>query len=213
MPTTADDRSVLKDTWASLCAETGIGRADLAFELIAHAYEGPTRHYHNTRHVAECLRELEPVRGMCQRPLAVAAVLLFHDYVYEPTRQDNEERSAAEAATALAALRWPPLTIDAVRAMILATRHATPPTSVDEAIVVDVDLAILGKPAEEFEAYERGIRQEYAHVPADEFRAARSGVLRQFLARPRIYATDHFAARYEMRARQNLGQSIAGLEG
>jgi predicted metal-dependent HD superfamily phosphohydrolase len=215
MPTAAadDDLVLLKDTWAAVCAETGVVRHDLAFQLIASAYADPARHYHNTRHIADCLREFQPVRALCERPLAVAAALLFHDYVYAPTRHDNEERSADEAAMALAALRWPPLTIDAVRSMILATRHAHPPDSADAAIVVDIDLAILGKPADEFDAYERAIRQEYAHVPAAEFRTGRAAVLRNFLARPRIYATDHFAARYEMRARQNLGQSIASLEG
>jgi predicted metal-dependent HD superfamily phosphohydrolase len=201
----ADDLTLLKDTWAELCAETGVTRHDLAFQLIASTYAEPARHYHTARHIADCLREFQPVRGLCGRPLAVAAALLFHDHVYEPTRHDNEERSADEAAMALAALRWPPLTIAAVRSMILATRHAP--------IVDDIDLAILGKPSDDFDAYEKAIRREYAHVPAEEFRTGRVAVLRHFLARPRIYATDHFAARYEMQARQNLGQSIAGLEG
>jgi predicted metal-dependent HD superfamily phosphohydrolase len=208
-----DDLALLRDTWGSLCAETGVTRHELAFQFIASTYADPSRHYHNTSHIAASLRELESVRTLSERPLAVAAALLFHDFVYDPTRHDNEQRSAEEAATALGALRWPPPTVDMVRAMILATRHTHPPDSADAAIVADIDLAVLGKPPEAFEAYEAAIRQEYAHVPAAEFRAARAAVLRQFLARPRIYTTDHFAARYEMQARQNLGRSIASLEG
>jgi predicted metal-dependent HD superfamily phosphohydrolase len=95
--------------------------------------------------------------------------------------------------------------------MILATKHSGAPATGDAAIVSDVDLSILGKPADEFEAYERAIRREYEHVPAETYRAGRAAVLRQFLSRPRIYNTDHFAARYEMAARQNLAGSLGAL--
>jgi predicted metal-dependent HD superfamily phosphohydrolase len=213
MPTDDDnDLILLRDTWAALCAETGVTRYDLAFRLIADAYTEPARHYHNSRHIADCLREFEAVRTQCEHPLAVAAAMLFHDLVYEPGRHDNEECSADEAALALGALRWPAPTIDAVRAMILATKHLNIPATPDAAIMTDIDLAILGKSPDAFDAYERAIRQEYAHVPDLDFRAERSAVLRNFLARPRIYATDQFAAQYEMQARQNLGQLVGRLE-
>jgi predicted metal-dependent HD superfamily phosphohydrolase len=206
-----EDLKLLNDTWASLCAATGVLRHELAFQLIALAYSDPQRHYHNAHHIAQCLRELEPVRALCEEPLSVSAVLLFHDYVHEPTRHDNEQRSADEAALALRAIGWSPPMIDLVREMILATRHASVPATPDAAIVTDIDLSIFGKPPDEFDAYERAIRQEYAHVPDDSFRTARTVVLRQFLTRPRIYNTDHFAGRYEMTARQNLAGSLAAL--
>ena len=212
MPPSADDLSLLRDTWAALCAPAGISRHSLAFQLIATAYADPSRHYHTTAHIAQCLRALEPVRALCTDPLAASAALLFHDYVHDPTRHDNEERSADEARRALRAIGWPPLTIDAVAAMIIATRHTHPPATPDESIVADIDLAVLGSPPDQFDAYERAIRREYAHVPDADFRTGRAAILRQFLARPRLYATDHFAARCESQARQNLAQSLAALE-
>jgi predicted metal-dependent HD superfamily phosphohydrolase len=87
-----EDLAILKDTWGVLCAATGVLNHELTFQLIALAYSGPRRHYHNAHHIAECLRELEPVRALCEEPLSVSAVLLFHDYVYEATRHDNEQR-------------------------------------------------------------------------------------------------------------------------
>jgi predicted metal-dependent HD superfamily phosphohydrolase len=93
------------------------------------------------------------------------------------------------------------------------TRHVVSPASNDGRYVVDIDLSILGEAAERFDAYERAIRLEYAHVPDDAFRPGRATILRQFLDRPRIYGTDFFRDRYEATARANLARSLAALEG
>ena len=209
--TDEEDVAVLRGAWAATCAVAGVGHADLAFRLLENAYSAPERYYHNVKHIADCLRELSPVRDSCHDAAAVEAALLFHDYVYDPTRHDNEERSAEEAAMALRALGWPGDRTDAVRGLILATLHASLPLSADAAVVADIDLAVLGKPQEAFDDYERAIRREYGHVAEAAFRAGRAEVLRGFLARPRIYATDSFARRYEMTARQNLGRSLSAL--
>lgn len=206
------DVQLLRATWAALCEITGVARHELAFQLIASAYAESHRHYHNAHHVAECLRELAPMRGLCEQPLAASAAMLFHDYVYYPARHDNEQRSADEAMAALRAIGWGQPDSDAVRGIILATKHETAPSTTDAAIVCDIDLSILGKPAQEFDAYERAIRKEYVHVPEVAYRAGRAAVLRGLLSRASIYATDPFRVRYEMTARQNLGQSIAALE-
>lgn len=207
----AEDLALLRGVWAAACAAAGVDRFELAFQLIEYAYAAPERHYHNVAHVADCLRELAPVRSECDDPLAAEAALLFHDYEYDPARHDNEERSADEASVALRAVGWPQGRIEAVRDLILATKHAAPPATPDAAVVADADLSILGKPPDTFDAYERAIRREYAHVADDAFRAGRAAVLREFLSRPRIYATDAFAARYEMQARENLGRSLSAL--
>ena len=206
-----DDLLTLKNTWAALCAGAGVTRYELAFQLIELAYTAPNRHYHNARHVADCLGELEAVRPMLNDALAASAALLFHDYVYDPARHDNEEASADEAGMALHAVGWPAPRVDIVRNLILATRHAAPPATPDAALVADIDLSILGAPPDEFARYEAAIRREYAHVSDDAYRAGRASVLHGFLARPRIYATDHFASRYESAARQNLGRSLSLL--
>ena len=210
-PSAADDLARLKAAWAAACAAAGVTRAELAFQLLGYAYAAPDRHYHNVKHIADCLRELEPVRQACADALAVEVALLFHDYEYNPARHDNEERSAEEAATALRALGWPQKRIETVRQLVLATKHAAALPTPDAAVVADVDLSILGKPPDVFDAYERAIRREYAHVPDPAFRAGRAAVLRGFLSRPRIYGTDTFASRYEMRARENLARSLSAL--
>jgi predicted metal-dependent HD superfamily phosphohydrolase len=95
----------------------------------------------------------------------------------------------------------------------LATKHNAEPTSRDAALLVDVDLAILGAAPERFDEYERQVREEYSWVPGFLFRRKRREILEGFLARPHVYSTDHFLACYEAAARANLVRSIERLGG
>jgi predicted metal-dependent HD superfamily phosphohydrolase len=79
------------------------------------------------------------------------------------------------------------------------------------ALVCDVDLSILGRPAEEFAEYERRIRVEYGSVPDQLYRQGRAAVLQRLLARDRLYRTAHFSDRYEAAARRNLMRSLETL--
>jgi predicted metal-dependent HD superfamily phosphohydrolase len=201
----------VRRAWEFLWESSDPARTRAAFDELVRAYCEPRRHYHNLRHVAECLREFEPIRLTCRQPDAVAAALLYHDVVYDPTRDDNEERSADVAADVMRAAGRPELWIEAVRGLILATRHAERPLTHDAAIVVDIDLSILGQPPGRFDEYERAIRLEYAHVPDAAFAAGRGQVLRRFLDRPSIYTTAEFRSRYEQPAGRNLRRSLARL--
>jgi predicted metal-dependent HD superfamily phosphohydrolase len=81
----------------------------------------------------------------------------------------------------------------------------------DEKILVDVDLSILGAKSERFDEYERQVREEYSWVPAPIFRSKRKATLAEFLNRPTIFNTEKFVGVYEARARENLRRSVAKL--
>ena len=81
----------------------------------------------------------------------------------------------------------------------------------DQKLIVDLDLAILGKSAEEFDAYEANIRKEYNDIPEDQFRKGRSDILETFLNKPAIYYTDYFMNKYQLTAVVNLRRSIGRL--
>jgi predicted metal-dependent HD superfamily phosphohydrolase len=179
-------------------------------ELMA-AYRATGRHYHDLRHVHHCLKEAQLVSDRLVDPTIVIAAIFYHDAVYDPTRSDNEERSADLAERELRAMGKSEPFIAEVRDLILDTRHQVSPESNDGRYLVDIDLAILGAPAAEFDAYERAIRREYAHVPEEAFRAGRAKVLQSFIDRPRVYGTDVFHDRYEGAARANLARSLAAL--
>jgi len=184
---------------------------DAIFEQLFTAYTAPNRHYHNLVHVYACLQLADQFRDQLTDHRAVIAAIWFHDAVYDPTRSDNEERSADLAERHLRAMCQSDTFIAEVRDLIMDTRHQVPPESNDGQYLADIDLAILGAPPEEFNAYERAIRQEYAHVPDAAFRAGRAQILRSFLDRPSIYLTDFFRDVYEQNARANLTRSLAAL--
>jgi predicted metal-dependent HD superfamily phosphohydrolase len=181
------------------------------FQQLAAAYAEPDRTYHNTAHVQHCLAALDQARSLADRPDEVEAALWFHDAVYVSWRSDNERRSALLGEAALASAGVGPAASHRVAALILATSHHVLETEQDAQLICDVDLAILGAPAPEFDQFERAIRQEYRWVPDVLYRRSRSAVFRGFLLRASIYQTAEFRTRYEERARQNLERLLTAL--
>jgi predicted metal-dependent HD superfamily phosphohydrolase len=169
------------------------------------------RAYHTLQHLAECFRYFDGARHLAAHPFEVELALWFHDAIYEPRASDSEERSAAFAARALGSAGAPSQPVERVSELILATKHAEAGGSIDHALLLDTDLSILGAPRPRFVEYEAQVRREYSFVPEEAFRKARASLLARFVARPRIYATDHFAERLEAQARSNLRYSLARL--
>jgi predicted metal-dependent HD superfamily phosphohydrolase len=62
-----------------------------------------------------------------------------------------------------------------------------------------------------YRQFEANVRREYFFVRWPRYVAGRSAVLRGFLERPHIYATSHFAQRYETQARLNLSHALDAL--
>lgn len=170
-------------------------------------YDAPERAYHTAAHVQSLIRALGG-RGVLTPALELAA--WGHDLIYDPRAADNEERSADVFGAWLAAQGAGGDVQAQVRDLILATRHTTPPTTRAGALFVDADLGILGADPDTFDAYDRAIRAEYAHVPDGAYRAGRSGVLRGFLSRERLFLTPEFAA-LDAPARVNLRRALKRL--
>lgn len=174
-------------------------------------YGEPARHYHNAEHIRECLAHFQQLKTECMEPDLVELAIWFHDAVYDATRVDNERRSAELAAEMLRSVGAAEREIVRVQEHIMATRHQAVPVDPDSKLVVDIDLAILAAPQARFDAYERAIRLEYAHVDEAAFITGRIAVLRGFASRERIYGTDEGQRRWELSARMNIERSIASL--
>ena len=159
-------------------------------------YSEPHRHYHTLTHI-EHLLDLLP-----HADETVLAAIWFHDAIYSGAA--NEERSAELARRALTELNFDEDTIANVERLILATK-----THDAAHEFLDADLAILGSDPDRYDDYVAAVRREYAHVPDDAFRAGRNAILRSFLTRPRIYATDAFHERFEAAARKNIERELS----
>jgi predicted metal-dependent HD superfamily phosphohydrolase len=181
------------------------------YDRLTKAYAEGHRHYHNQRHIAECLREFDAARHLVRQVEAVELGLWFHDAVYETRAGDNEERSAALAKQCLDEAGVSGLISNAVVDLVLATKAHETGGNADAAVMVDIDLSILGQTEERFMEYEEQIRKEYKWVPKIIFGPKRAAILEGFLRRERIYKTDWFYGRYEEKARRNIEGSIGKL--
>jgi predicted metal-dependent HD superfamily phosphohydrolase len=199
--------------WKRTCEHVGLRAIAADHQRLLKAWSGRARRYHTLDHLAACLRELEANLALAQQSGEVALALWFHDAVYSTYRADNEDRSAALAETLLANAGASAASIERVQAAILATRHSAATLTGDQALVVDIDLSILGQPAAIYAEFESKVRAEYWWVPVKKFRAGRTAILRSFLERSSIYQTEVFRTRYEVRARENLTHAIAQLGG
>lgn len=211
------DDAALGATWDAAWSFLGHpAPAGLQAELLT-AWSEPHRHYHDPRHLRECLALWARWRGLCAQPGEVAIALWFHDAVYDPQTTppgSNELASAAWAARSLVRAGADSDTAQRVHDLVMATQHDAPIKSTsnpDAELLVDIDLAILGSPAERFERYDQDVRKEYAWVPAGSYQHGRAQVLHSFLDRPRLYRTEPAFVLLETQARMNLAAALSRL--
>lgn len=172
------------------------------------AYSAESRHYHNLRHIEDCLAMLGHVAGLSERDRDILTeAIWWHDIVYDPTRSDNEELSAVMAEDNVA----PDLRREVGRLIRLTRTHLVAPGDRLGAIMISIDLGIFGAAAPIYDDYASAIRREYAHIPDAAYRDGRVAVLERFAARPVIYPDPAFAARFDEQARKNIARELASL--
>jgi predicted metal-dependent HD superfamily phosphohydrolase len=225
LPTEATMDSALYSVLLEWCPRTKANESDwkqrsdgvakmkdrLLSELTA-AYAQPHRHYHTKTHIDYCLYEVGNVWNYAVHLNELRWAILFHDAVYDPKKQDNEARSADWACKVMAELERPEDEQARVRALIMATAHSVEPSTPDEALLLDIDLSILGAEDTVFDQYDQAILQEYEWVPMDRYREARARVLEAFVKRDTLYQTAHYRQRLEASARQNLQRALLKLQ-
>lgn len=176
--------------------------------IAAHAEKH--RAYHTSEHINACLNWLDQVRHLCERPHEIEMAFWFHDAIYKPMSKSNEADSADWAVRFLSRNDVEPAIIDRVDHMIQITAgHES--TECDPAIMLDIDLSILGSPDHVYDAYEKHIRFEYKWVPGIMYRKGRKSILEDFLGRERIFNTDFFSEALEAQAKENLARAISRL--
>lgn len=213
---TPDALARLRGRWLAFVARVGTTHvdateADALFFAIESLYSHPPRAYHNLTHIASCLDVLDAHRALASQADAIELALWLHDCVYVPGRTDNESRSATIAAMFARELGFATRATADISAWIIATKHASPPASADEALVLDIDMAILASPAEQYAAYTRAIRTEFAFASDDQFRAGRTAFVRELLNRPRLFHVAELHDVLEVAARENLARELNRL--
>lgn len=188
----------------------GVTEPGNLFIELSECYQSSSRHYHTDRHVSECLRHFSSYHHQAENPAEIEIAIWFHDAIYDTTKSDNEEQSADWAKRYLSQKAVDAQVIDRIVKMIIATKtHQS--DSEDSALMVDIDLGILGASPAVFEEYDAAIRREFHWVPTVQYCMGRSQVLSSFLKRKAIYQTSTLFDLLEVQARENLSRKIKEL--
>lgn len=196
----------LQDRWQEFARRCDLPQADEIWDAISTLYSGEDRPYHNLHYIHDCLEKWD---AWPKRPIGVDADMIelaiwFHDIIYDSRRADNEEASAALLSHFI---KEHPLCTETI-ALILSTQHRDTAGMRCEEILSDIDLSILGAPAEQYQDYARAIRKEYHWSLDENFAEKRSFVLRNFLDRDWIYHTPHARTLWQKQAHSNLQWEI-----
>ncbi|QKV79426.1 HD domain-containing protein [Amycolatopsis sp. Hca4] len=197
--------------WPAAVAVLG-GTAE-AWPRLEARYAEPHRRYHTLTHAAAVARDsawLAADLGETDRAI-VAVAAWTHDVVYDAKPGEDERASAAWAREALAGVAE--AHVERVEGLILATiGHDAPADDRLATALLDADLAILGAPEEQYAAYARGVREEYAKYPDDVWREGRIAVLERMLARE-LYRSEIARTRWASAAEKNLTTELTHWRG
>ncbi|WP_433546965.1 HD domain-containing protein [Streptomyces sp. CA-294286] len=210
--TNTHDAEDLHRRWAETVTAARHGHtadpAPYAANLLARWSE-PRRHYHTLAHLSSVLGHLDTLADHAADPELVRLAAWFHDAVYHPERDNNEDRSARLAERALPELGLSSAaTAEVARLVRLTATHDPDPEDTNGEALCDADLAILAAPPEAYAAYASAVRTEYAFVPDPDFRQGRAAVLTQLLALPRLFRTPYGTGQWEDAARHNLSTEL-----
>lgn len=183
-------------------------------ELRARAsYAEHHRRYHTEQHLDHCLQQVDDLLDLAERDRRrLRWALLWHDAVYESGARDNEVRSAAVAKSELMACNVDPADVAEVTRLILLTEsHRAPEDDYLGALMISIDLSILGSDPHRYREYSEAVREEYAHVPDELWRAGRGAVLRRMLHANALYPDARFREALEEQARLNMTAELMTL--
>jgi predicted metal-dependent HD superfamily phosphohydrolase len=197
------------EAWAVLAGDSPTSRTEWA--AVVSAWSEPHRRYHDLNHLAAVLGLVDELAAAAADPDAVRLAAWYHDVVYDPARDDNEQVSAERARAGLRGLLADDRLAEVVRLVLLTAGHDPEPGDADGAVLCDADLAVLASEPARYAVYASAIREEYGHLSDAEFTAGRIAVLERLLALPELYRVPTVAAEWTSRARANLTAELTLL--
>lgn len=174
-------------------------------------YREGGRFYHNLIHIANVYKALTKEKNKIEDWEVLVLAVLYHDIVYDVSRNDNEEQSAVWAERVMLSLKINPHRIERCKAHILATKTHIVSSDPDTNLFTDADLSILGMDPSTYSVYAAQVREEYSIYDDAIYNVGRAKVLSSFLAKPTIYKTTIFQQQFEQQARINIKSELDRL--
>lgn len=209
---------MLETMFTGTCKSLGMDQfsANQRWEEIVDAYSGPTRHYHNLKHLERFFEVLFTTSGAQTHEVYMA--VFYHDFFYdvqEPPGR-NEVNSAQKAQSVLS-LDINPKKIDIaqVRSLILDTipdrKHCfNPQVEEENQLFVDADNAILATNWRTYHQYVLNVRHEYGCYSNEAWTKGRQAFLTSMLKKERIF--HKLNDEHEIQARSNLHRELTATD-
>ena len=206
-------------TWhlSAMSSHITLEQVSILWQNIAIRYNKPQRVYHSLQHIQQLFGQFDQVKDNLHEPHIIALAIYYHDVIYEPTRSDNELKSAEYAVESLTGYLSAEQSQHIYALIMMTASHQIDKWSnerekySDAAYLLDMDLSVLGSSWSEYEHYAHAVRQEYTHVSDGDYRVGRMAVLKELLAHPTLYLTDYYYARLEKQVRKNIEHEITLL--
>ncbi|MCU0444199.1 MAG: adenylyltransferase/cytidyltransferase family protein [Microscillaceae bacterium] len=175
-------------------------------ETLISQWQEPHRYYHNEDHLSFLLEGIEKLAGQGElSPQDKASLIMtafFHDVIYDPTRQDNEEKSA----DFFVQNTDNQIDTEQIRQMILDTKKHEAQSKLSE-IFIDLDMWIVTH-ADFLELldYEYKIFKEYQFFDYAVYKPVRISLLQQFAQKfPQNAVNLHHLVDYLQKHRPKIG--------
>ncbi|WP_028607735.1 hypothetical protein [uncultured Olleya sp.] len=201
----------LKTEWHNLAIHyCDQNLSNILWKEIETHYTLKNKHYHNLSHLFEMLKNLKLSKPKTKDLDSLKFAIWYHDIIYKPTRNDNEEKSALFAKKRLKKINIEQKRIKTVQELILSTKkhNIILTQNQDNAIILDLDLQILSSDWDTYSKYVSNIRKEYKIYPDFMYNSGRKKALTHFLKKDTIYFTKNYIDQHENQARQNLKQEL-----
>lgn len=189
------------------------------FDQLMRRYTEPHRAYHTVTHLQELVRHYRQHEDKIQDRAAFLAILFYHDAIYTIAADRagglNETESAALALQELPQLGFTLTQTARVQQAIGDTfKHHGAEGDDEAALFMDMDMAILAAPWDEYLQYTRNIKHEYAPLISDQaFTTGRIGFLRGVLEQQRPIFTTPYYAHLQGQAMANMQAELDMLAG
>jgi predicted metal-dependent HD superfamily phosphohydrolase len=141
-------------------------------------WKEPHRKYHSVSHLQDLVEQIQHHRNLTtiqQEMLLLTA--LYHDVIYNPEANNNEEASAEfflEAINDPLPYHWQ------IAFMIYDTTHHKPSSPLS-ALFSEMDMSIVTRPYKDLLEWEHGIQYEYSFLPIDTYIEKRTAFLQQMV--------------------------------
>jgi predicted metal-dependent HD superfamily phosphohydrolase len=130
------------------------------YNMILSMWNESHRYYHTQNHLLDLIEQINEKRNQLPQKdyekLIITA--LFHDIVYDPTRSDNEEKSAQFLMESVSDKENSDIL--EIKQMILDTKSHNPETELSK-MFCEMDMSIVEGDFEKLLDWEKGISQEF----------------------------------------------------